>query len=138
VASTRLRSTTRLTHRAAVLGLVLLVLTISYASSVRAWLDQRGDIATAEAQIAASRDAVAELQREKRRWADDAYVEQQARERLGYLRPGETGYRIVTPDGEALSEVEEPVDPSEAVEPTWYATLWASSQRAGRSQLPAP
>nr|MBA2738045.1 septum formation initiator family protein [Nocardioidaceae bacterium] len=128
------RASTRLTHRAAVLGLVVLVLLISYASSVRAWLDQRQDIATAEAQILASREDVSQLQREKRRWSDEAYVQQQARERLGYLLPGETGYRVVTPDGEALGAVPEPVDASEEAGPTWYGTLWASSQQAGHGR----
>ncbi len=132
--STRLRSTTRLTHRAAVLGLVLLLLLVSYASSLRAWLDQRHDIAATEQQIVASRDQVADLQREQRRWSDDAYVEQQARERLGYLLPGETGYRYVSPDGEPLGTVPELDTDSDSAPPTWYEKLWDSSQRAGRGR----
>lgn len=134
MSSTRQRPTIRLTHRAAVLGLVLLVLLVSYGSSVRAWLDQRNDIAQAEQQISSSRDQVADLEREKRRWSDEAYVEQQARERLGYLQPGETGYRVVLPDGEAVGALAEPVNGIEGEEPTWYETLWASSRQAGNDQ----
>ncbi|CAN5889773.1 hypothetical protein BH20ACT6_BH20ACT6_22160 [soil metagenome] len=132
--ATRQQPTIRMTHRAAVLGLVLLVLLVSYASSMRAWLDQRSDIAEARAHIATNRERVADLEREKRRWSDEAFVEQQARERLGYLMPGETGYRVVTPDGEAIGAVPEPVDGTEGEEPSWYETLWASSRQAGNEQ----
>lgn len=133
--STRIGTPGRLTHRAAVLGLVLLVLVISYASSLRAWLDQRQEIAGVEQQIAQTRRDVAALEQEKRRWADDAYVQQQARARLGYLLPGETGYRVIGSDGKSIGAVREPLDAADSGSgPAWYATLWASSQRAGRAR----
>lgn len=114
------------------LGLVLLVLVISYASSLRAWLDQRQQIAEAQQQIASTEDAIAALEQERRRWADDAYVQQQARARLGYVLPGETGYRVITADGEPLGTQPAP-EPSDGAEPReWYDTLWASTRRAGR------
>lgn len=122
----------RLTSRALVLGLVLLVLVISYASSLRAWLDQRQRIAEAEQQIAVTGDAIDALERERRRWTDDAYVQQQARARLGYVLPGETGYRVITADGDPLGIQPAPT-PADHVEPReWYDTLWASTRRAGR------
>ena len=125
----------RLTHRAVVLGLVLLVLVISYASSLRAWLDQQQQIAAAQAEIDRTRAEVAALEREKRRWADDAYVEQQARERLAFVLPGETGYRVIAPDGETVEVVPDPdPDPTYDEDPAWYTTLWRSSERAGRSE----
>ncbi len=92
----------RFTSRALVLAVVLLVLVISYASSLRAWLDQRQAIAETEQRIASVQDEVDALEREKRRWDDDAYVEQQARGRLGFLLPGETGYRVIGRDGDTL------------------------------------
>lgn len=123
----------RLTHRAVVLGLVLLVVLVSYASSLRAWLDQRQQIAEAEAGIEQSRHEVAGLEQELRRWDDDAYVEQQARERLAYVMPGETGYRVITADGDPLGEAPEPGRESgDVADPAWYTTLWRSSQQAGR------
>jgi cell division protein FtsB len=124
----------RLTHRAAVLGLVLLVLVISYASSLRAWLDQREQIAETRAEIVATRASIADLERERRRWADDAYVEQRARERLAFVMPGEVGYRVLGPDGESLGEVREPTSVAAEDGPSWYSTLWASSKRAGRER----
>ncbi len=111
----------------------MLVLVISYASSLRAWLDQRQQIAETEQQISAVEDQVAALEREKRRWDDPAYVEQQARGRLGYLLPGETGYRVIGRDGKTL---ETPTaSESAAVAPPrhWYDTLWGSVWRAGNT-----
>ena len=133
--STRTGTSGRLTHRAVVLGLVLLVLVISYASSMRAWLDQRQEIAAVEQQIAQTHRQVADLEQEKRRWADEAYVQQQARARLGYLLPGETGYRVIGSDGKSIGAVREPVEAADSGSaPAWFATLWDSSQRAGRAQ----
>jgi len=34
----------------------------------------------------------------KARWQDDAYAEQQIRDRLHYVMPGETGYIVIDPD----------------------------------------
>lgn len=128
------RSGPRLTHRAVVLVLVLLVLVVSYASSLRAWLDQRQQIAETQAEITQTRREVADLEQEKRRWADDSYVEQQARARLAYVLPGETGYRVITEDGETVGGATEPGTGAEAPERAWYVTLWQTTRRAGREQ----
>ncbi len=129
------RTPPRLTHRAAVLGLVLLVLVVSYASSLRAWLDQRQQIAQTQTESATAHDDVAALEQELRRWADDVYVEQQARERLAYVMPGETGYRVITEGGEPLGAQPEPgEEPASGLDRAWYDTLWSSSQRAGRQR----
>ena len=123
----------RFTSRALVLAVVLLVLVISYASSLRAWLDQRQSIAETEQRIASVQDEVDALEREKRRWDDDAYVEQQARGRLGFLLPGETGYRVIGRDGDTL-DTHTTTDIGTAEPQYWYDTLWGSVQRAGTSQ----
>ena len=123
----------RFTGRAIVLGVVLLVLVISYASSLRAWLDQRQQIDEARQRIETVQQQIDDLERERRRWADDAYVEQQARGRLGFLMPGETGYRVITPGGTTLDTQAEP-QPSDQADPrSWYDTMWASARRAGRA-----
>jgi len=123
----------RFTSRALVLGLVVLVLVISYASSLRAWLDQRQAIAETEQRIASVQDEVEALEREKRRWDDDAYVEQQARARLGFVLPGETGYRVIGHDGDTL-DIDTGSEVESATPPQWYDTLWGSVRRAGATQ----
>src|SRR3954452_10438229 len=81
------RPRSRLTGRAAVLVLVLAVLMVSYASSLRAYLQQRSHINDLKTSIAEREVAIDQLEQEKTRWDDPAYVEQQARERLGYVMP---------------------------------------------------
>ena len=59
--------------------LVLAVLTVSYASSLKAYLQQRQHIAELRSQIAQSEADIDALEREKSRWRDPAFVQSQAR-----------------------------------------------------------
>ncbi len=129
-------STTRLTGRMGVLVLVLAVLAVSYASSLRAYLQQRGEIEEYQRTIAERRLDIAALEREKRRWEDPNFVRAQARERLGYVMPGETPF-VVLQDGEPLEAESELTDPdSVAPEPpvAWWDTAWESVEIAGDPQ----
>ena len=124
-----------LTGRAVVVLLVLAVLAVSYASSVRAWLNQRSEINELSAQIGERETAVAELEQTKRRWRDPAYIEAQARLRFSWVMPGETGYRVIDEDGSVLDDsggLSEPVGEREATEqPEWWETAWGSVVEAG-------
>src|ERR1700710_2227235 len=93
------RPRSRLTGRAAVLVLVLAVLTVSYASSLRAYLQQRSQINDLKSSIAQHEANIDTLESEKARWDDPAYVRTQARERLGYVMPGEKTYLVLGEDG---------------------------------------
>ena len=124
----------RLTGRAAVLVLVMAVLTVSYGSSLKAYLQQRSQIADLKEQIAAREQSIGALEREKRRWEDPAFVQAQARERFGYLMPGETSYVVLDENGQPLESEARLHDPDEVVkiEPTaWWTTAWASVELAG-------
>ncbi len=121
--------------------LVLAVLTVSYASSMRAYLQQRADIEDQKQQIADRRADIAALEREKRRWEDPAYQQQQARERLGYLMPGETAYVVLDKDGEPLEQQAELTDPDSVVDqtpPPWWGDAWESVKLAGDPPRPEP
>lgn len=123
--------------------LVLLVLVISYASSLRAWLQQRDEIAAARADIAQTQASVDALEQAKLRWQDPAYVQQQARERFGWVLPGEVGYRVIGTDGTTLGAPPAPTQPSAAASaPDWYVSVWDSIRAAGEppqaSADPAP
>src|SRR4028118_1252294 len=80
--------------RFAVLALVLVVLIASYASSLRAWLQQRAELEAARDRITSGEAQVEQLTEQAERWRDPAYVEQQARERLAWVMPGEVGYTV--------------------------------------------
>ena len=124
----------RLTGRSLVLVLVVAVLAVSYASSMKAYLQQRAHIADLKAQIAERSDDIDALEREKRRWEDEAYVRAQARDRFGYLMPGETAYVVLDEDGKPLETRSELHDPSEVLRepPTaWWQDAWSSVELAG-------
>ncbi|QYJ02465.1 septum formation initiator family protein [Nocardioides panacisoli] len=134
------RTRSRFTGRMAVLVLVLAVLAVSYASSLRAYLEQRNDIEAHEQQIAEAQVAIDDLKREQARWEDPAFVAQYAREHLGYVTPGETPW-VVLEDGEPLSGTELP-DPDSVAgpeEPAWFDDLWESTKIAGNPpEAPRP
>ena len=132
VAGERPRS--RLTGRAAVLVLVLAVLTVSYASSLRAYLQQRTQINQLKSQIAQHEANIDSLESEKERWDDPAYVEQQARERLGYVMPGERSYLVLGEDGKPLepaSQLQDPATVISTAQTPWWSDGWASIELAG-------
>ena len=124
----------RFTRRALVLALVVVVLAISFGGSLRIYLTQQHDLAVAEQQIRDRSAQIADLEAELARWDDPAYVKAQARDRLGWVMPGETGYRVVGPDGKPLGggvviESEQKL-PAGEHEPVWWDRLWGSVQTA--------
>ncbi len=133
----------RLTGRAAILVLVVAVLAVSYASSLRAYLDQRSEIRALQEEIDERSASIDDLEREKRRWNDEAFVRAQARERLSYVMPGETSYIVLDEDGEALESEAELSDPAEVGDKTpepWWGSAWESVELAGKppKQEPSP
>lgn len=141
-ASDPVRSRTRrprFTGRAAVLVLVLAVLTVSYASSLRAYLQQRSHIGDLKAQIAEREASITDLEREKKRWDDPAYVKAQARERFGYLMPGEQGFEVIGADGrplEAQATLNDPDEVIKTVPKAWWTAAWESMELAGNPPPP--
>jgi cell division protein FtsB len=130
----------RFTGRAAILVLVVAVLTVSYASSLRAYLQQRSHIEDLKSQIALRQASIHDLEREKERWQDPAFVRQQARE-LNYVMPGETSYVVLDENGEPLEKNSELTDPSTVARkpPTaWWSTAWESVELAGNPPKPEP
>ncbi len=124
----------RLTGRAGILAVVLAVLVVSYASSARAYLTQRHDIDQLTTQIAQRQASIRSLSGQLRRWQDPAYVALQARERFGYVMPGETSYVALDANGkkiQAPAKLGTPVDTAPPLT-AWWDTVWGSVTLAGR------
>lgn len=92
----------RFTRRAVALGLVVVVLVLSFGGSLQIYFRQQQELAVAEQEIRERQTKVDELEGELTRWNDPAYVKAQARQRLGWVMPGETGYRVVDDNGKPL------------------------------------
>ena len=128
-----------LTTRAVALAVVILMLTISYANSLRIYFAQSHEVASTRAEIADRQAKIAELQTELDRWNDPAFVKLQARTRLGWVVPGEIGFTVVDADGKPLgggSELSTGAKPAgDEVPESWYTRLWGSVETADK---PAP
>jgi cell division protein FtsB len=127
-----------LTARAIALAVVLLILTISYATSLRIYFSQAHEISATKAEIAERQQRIHDLQGELARWDDEGYVRTQARERLGWVVPGETGFTVVDADGKPLgggAQITAETVPPEQPGDSWWSKLWGSVETADR---PAP
>jgi cell division protein FtsB len=125
----------RFTGRAAVLVLVLALLMVSYASSMRAFLEQRHHLASLRASIASSQAEVDRLSREQKRWKDPAYVRTVAHQRFGWVLPGEIGFQVLDENGRPLGHTDSlsaPNSVTEATRPLWWQSAWGSVVSAGK------
>lgn len=109
----------RLTGRAALLAMVLCSLIVALAYPMRQYVSQRAQIGDVERQREQARQRVEQLRDLKARWQDDAYAEQQIRQRLHYVMPGETGYVVIDPDAAKQSRAERG-----AADRPWYTNMW--------------
>jgi len=132
------RTGPRFTGRAIVLLSVVVLLVGSYTSALHAWWDQRSEITAKQAEIVQRREAIRELENTKRRYDDPAYVQQQARERFGWVMPGEVGYRVIGVDGQIQGELSAPSDVPDPTVTRWYNVLWGSVEAAGRQPGATP
>ncbi|RNI23957.1 septum formation initiator family protein [Flexivirga caeni] len=113
-------------RRLAVLGALIIFLAVVIAPTVRSYLAQRHQVSALRAQVAAQRANVKSLQKEKARWSDPAYVQEQAGQRLGYAKPGQPLTVYVT-DAKSRAAAAKRAEKSQ----TWYGTLWKSVVSAG-------
>jgi cell division protein FtsB len=118
----------RLTGRAALLALVLCSLIVALAYPIRQYVSQRAEVADLERQREQARARVEQLRDIKARWKDDAYAEQQIRQRLHYVMPGETGYIVIDPDAAKQSRTNQG-----AADRPWYANVWDGIDHSDRS-----
>jgi cell division protein FtsB len=118
---------------------VAAVLAISFVSSYSVYLGQQRDIAQVKAEIARHNAEIGRLNDELARWEDPAYVRAQARDRLGWVLPGEVGYRVIDADGNVIGGTVSTIDPSDsAANSVWYEALWLSIQTADRPEPSRP
>ena len=132
--NTLLGLSARFTGRALVMAAVVVLLGLSYASSLRIYLDQQHQLALADQQIAERTKRIADLQAELERWNDPSFIRAQARDRLGWVMPGEIGYRVVDENGDPIGpgvtlEGEQQL-PAGEHEPMWWDRMWGSIQTA--------
>lgn len=111
-------------RRAAILAAVICVLTLTIAGPVRTYFAQRTEMKQLQAAETQLREQIAELEQQKDKLADPVYIAAQARERLGFVMPGEIPYQVQLPPGAAVpgapSEEQAAVNSGDP----WYTSLW--------------
>lgn len=113
----------------AILASVLVILAITLIPALRSTLNQQAEIRDLRQRIALQRQSVATLQQEQRNWTDPAYIEQQARERLKFVRAGERSFTVIDgeepPDLTGGAQIAAPEGTAKEDIP-WYGKLWQS------------
>lgn len=120
----------------ALVTLLFLLLGAAFLTQVvpyRQIIDSQRQVAAAQERLATLEKENEVLQAEVEALGSEEEIEKLAREKLGYVRPGETGYVVLDPpdSGTTTAEVEEPHDEDR----TWVDAIWEflSGQDLGRS-----
>jgi cell division protein FtsB len=121
-----------LTGRALVLGGIVVLLVVLLASPIHRYLGSRGDVAATADQLHQDQRQLRDLQRQKARWADPGYVQQQARARLQFAMPGDVVYVVV--DKGQRSDIERTAGAVAAGRrgTEWNTRLWDSVRAADK------
>lgn len=133
------------TIRFAMLFVIAIFALVTLIPTVRAYLVQRAEISQLESEVAAAEQREQNLRAELARWEDPAYVAAQARDRLSFVMPGETAYKVIDPDfvvpveptlpedsvGPGLPALEDLVDISS--EQPWFSSVRDSIRIAGEN-----
>ncbi|WP_288438299.1 septum formation initiator family protein [uncultured Gordonia sp.] len=110
--------------RAVIMALVIGVVAIALAPPLRNYYQGRSEYNQVVASNEQLRNQETYYQKKVNEQGDPAYKEAQARERLGMVRPGETGLVMMYP-GDADKQAAEQAAQKHAANP-WYSNLWES------------
>ena len=125
-------------RRAAILAAVVCVLTLTIAGPVRTYFAQRTEMNQLAATESALRAQIADLEGQKEKLGDPAFIAAQARERLGFVMPGDIPYQVQLPPGAiAPTGPGEPATATPSGQP-WYTALWKTIADTPHGPPPAP
>jgi cell division protein FtsB len=118
--------------RGAILATIVVMLAVTLLPTARSLIRQRAEIGALQDKVVTQQQSVADLRKEQERWNDPAYVEQQARERLKFVKVGDRSYSVIdgtkqapkAPTGTLVAA------PSADSDSPWYGQVWKSVQLA--------
>ena len=125
-------------RRAAILAAVVCVLTLTIAGPVRTYFAQRTEMNQLAATEAALRAQIADLEGQKVKLADPVYIAAQARERLGFVMPGDIPYQVQLPPGAVVPTGPGEQPASAASNDPWYTALWKTIADTPHGPPPVP
>ena len=103
-----------------VLGAAFLTQVVPY----RQILDSQRQVKSARAELASLEEENARLSEDVAALGTDAEIEKLAREKLGYVRPGETAYVVLDPPAEEVPAPPLVEEPELSDQRTWVERVW--------------
>lgn len=116
------RRRARLAPVMAVLLLGALAFTVTGVFPFRQLFQQRQQVELATEQLEILAEENRTLEEEIAALGTDQEVERMAREQFGLVRPGETAYTVIVPEGAAAEAVEEQ---REVDDRSWWERIWS-------------
>ena len=111
-------------RRAAILAAVVCVLTLTIAGPVRTYFAQRTEMKQLEATETQLHAQIAELEEQKVKLADPVFIAAQARERLGFVMPGDIPYQVQLPADAGVPGTPGGEPATAHPDQPWYTSLW--------------
>lgn len=115
--------------RLGILVLLLGFLALFLTPTLRGYIEQRSDITRMEQAVAREEDQIAVLRADVEAWQQPETIEREARQRLRFVKPGETAFTVLDDTEEQLTE---PLPGMAAVTTDvhehrpWYGEVWES------------
>ena len=128
-------------RRAAIMAVLVCVLALTIAGPVRTYFAQRTEMKQLAASEKSLRAQIAELEGQKAKLADPVYIAAQARERLGFVKPGDIPYQVQLPAGAVVQPDAGPQAQATPSGDPWYTSLWhtiADTPHGPPASPPAP
>lgn len=125
-------------RRLITVAVLVVLMGLVVAPTLSGYLQQRADITATQQQIEEERQQIVALEAELETWSDPAHVEQQARERLRFVKEGETVFTVIDDTGTDYSEAlpgMAPVSEETIAQSPWYGQVW-ESVRVANEGLP--
>ena len=111
-------------RRAAILAAVVCVLTLTIAGPVRTYFAQRTEMKQLKATEAQLRSQITDLEEQKVKLADPVFIAAQARERLGFVMPGDIPYQVQLPANATPPGAPGGPPATAKSDQPWYTALW--------------
>ncbi len=109
---------------------VLVTIVLSLAVPLRSYVRQTDANEALAASIAQREASVAALEGRLDEWQDQNFVVEQARTRLHYVYPGETGYIVIDAANGSAPVLPAPAAGTPKANEGWYTRMWDSIDEA--------
>ncbi|MBF4462785.1 MULTISPECIES: FtsB family cell division protein [unclassified Rathayibacter] len=110
---------------------IMILAVVILAPSIKNFVEQRAQIAELQRSVDAAKTQSQNLDEQRTRWSDPAYIRAQARERLYFVMPGEVSY-LVLDDIAVAQQAAQPASDAVQETPTdWAGALLSSLAVAG-------